>query len=176
MGSDSIPQLINELADHHGLVRQRAREGLVALGGAAVSALVEALTDPRGQVRWEAAKALAEIGDPAAAGPLVQALEDERAGVRWLAAEGLVGLGEQGLRPLLQALMARAGSPWLRQGAHFVLRNLGEHGLRAQIAPLLAALEGRQPTLEVPEASRVALAGLDSGRDAHLLNRPPAPK
>ncbi len=155
-----IPLLMDDLSSHDGLVRLHAREQLVSLGREAVDPLIEAIGDHRGQVRWEAAKALAEIGHPAAAGALVKALEDERAGVRWVAARGLTALKREGLKPLLRALMERSDSVWLRQGAHYVLRCLAEQGFHEVVAPVLAALEGRQPTLEVPQAAFAALQSL----------------
>jgi len=52
------------LASEDGMIRQKARKTLVALGKPAVPSLVQALQSSRvDQARWEAAKALAAIGD-----------------------------------------------------------------------------------------------------------------
>jgi hypothetical protein len=153
-----IDALIAGLADDDGLVRQRARESLVDMGEQAAAPLIEELADPNGQVRWEAAKALSEIGDPAAAPALVNALEDKKGDIRWLAAEGLIVLERRGLPPLLQALVERSGSEWLREGAHHVLHDLaGKKGLGDLVSPVLAALENVEPALEAPLAARAAL-------------------
>lgn len=88
-----IASILTQLNSNEGIARQRARERLVKLGASAVPCLIEMLTDPRDHLRWEAAKALSEIGDPKAAPALVQALEDDYCGVRWLAAEALIKLG-----------------------------------------------------------------------------------
>ncbi len=128
--NEEIESLIADLASDHGLTRQRARESLAAIGQPAVAPLIAALADSKRQVRWEAVKALGEIGDPAAASALVSALEDEGSGIRWLAAEGLIAIGREGLKPLLQALVHYSDSEWLREGAHHVLRRLAANGLK----------------------------------------------
>jgi hypothetical protein len=156
---ESISSMIVDLARDVPLARMSAREALVAIGGPAVPALTEALVNPIRHVRWEAAKALGQIGDPAAAEALVRALEDEIFGVRWLAAEGLIAVGRQGLKPLLQALIHRSDSDWLRQGAHHVLHELARAGLE-EVRPVLAALEDIEPSIDVPPAARTALDAL----------------
>jgi hypothetical protein len=157
-GPATIDTLIGGLAEPNGLKRRDARVKLVEIGKAAVPALVETLADPREQVRWEAAKALSQIGDPIAAPALVKALEDENFGVRWLAAEGLITARRNGLQPLLQALVHHSDSAWLREGAHHVLRSLiGEPGLHDLIAPVLTALDDVEPVIEVPPTAQGAL-------------------
>lgn len=153
----AVPALIDALASQDGVLCQNARAALVALGAAATPRLIEALERAGDRVRWEAAKALVEIGSPTAAAALVRALEDDNGAVRWVAAEGLIALGAEGLEPLLRALIERSDSPWLRQGAHRVLRALAVRGHRRDVAPVLAALEGVEPALEVPIAAMQAL-------------------
>jgi HEAT repeat protein len=176
IGNDqiTIDTLIGELAGPNGLKRQDARLKLVEIGRAAVPTLVETLDDQREQVRWEAAKALSQIGDPVAAPALVKALEDENFGVRWLAAEGLIAAGRKGLPPLLQALVHHSDSGWLREGAHHVLRSLvGEPGLHDLIAPVLVALDDIEPVIEVPPAAKEALdAMVDTTHLATGQHRP----
>jgi HEAT repeat protein len=157
--SKAIPALIAVLAGNDGLARRRARESLVDTGRPAVVPLMEALAAPDSnyRLRWEAAKALSELGDPETAPVLVTALEDDRFGVRWLAAEGLISLGRDGLAPLLEALVQRSDSTVLRDGAHHVLRMLNDGDLHAQIVPVLAALEDVEPIVEVPVAAHAAL-------------------
>ncbi len=159
----AIRTLMDVLCDRHTLKRQRARLSLVDIGSPAVPYLVQALEDPDSVecVRWEAAKALSDIGDPQAAPALVDVLgRDEHFGIRWLAAEGLIALGRSGLGPLLNALIQRSNSAWLREGAHHVLRILAGRGLYAQVAPVLTALEDIEPAVQVPPAARAALDAL----------------
>jgi HEAT repeat protein len=157
---DTINELIATLSDRNGLVRQRARHSLVAIGQPAVPALIEALTDPNGHRRWEAAKTLGQIHAPAAAPALVYALEDQDFGVRWLAAEGLISLKRAGLAPLLQTLAEHPDSVWIREGAHHVCRMLVDHDLHDLVAPVLKALDGVEPALEAPRAAQEALKAL----------------
>jgi len=157
----AISSLIAAFASEEGLVRETARQRLVHLGRPAVRPLMKALAGGDTQTRWEAAKALGYLADPDAAPALVRALQDEEFGVRWLAAEGLILLGHDGLKPLLRALIERSDSVWLRQGAHHVLRALSKSGFREVLRPVLAALDGLEPWLQVPlaaEDARDALA------------------
>jgi hypothetical protein len=127
------------------------------MGREALGPLIEALASRKSWVRWEAAKALGQIGDPAAAEALVKALTDRRFDVRWLAAEGLITLGRNGVTPLLNALIESADSLWLRQGAHQVFHDLSAWDLREILRPVLAALEDIEPSLAVPLAAKKAL-------------------
>jgi HEAT repeat protein len=90
----------------------------------------------------------------------VQALEDSDFGVRWLAAEGLVKMGDAALAPLFMALEKRADSTWQREGAHHVLRIMADRGASDWVAPVMAALEGVEPVLEVPLKARDALGAM----------------
>lgn len=153
----AVTTLVKILGHKDGTLRQYARQSLVALGRPAVRPLVKALTDRREQVRWEATKTLADIADPAAAPALVALLEDKNFGIRWLAAEALVAIGREALVPLLQALKRRADSVWLREGAHFILRNLNKLNLPDIISPVQAALDDVQPEMRVPLAAQRAL-------------------
>jgi len=157
----TMNSLIAALASEEGLVRESARRRLVHVGRRAVRPLMKALASGDKHTRWEAAKALGYLADPDAAPALVRALQDEEFGVRWLAAEGLVLLDGEGLGPLLRALTEHPDSGWLRQGAHHVLRALSRRGFGEVARPVLAALDGLEPALQVPlaaEDARDALA------------------
>lgn len=152
-----VDGLVAALASPDRVTRQSARETLVAVGHPAVGPLIPLLDDRHDHVRWEAAKSLADIGDPAAAPALVQTLEDPEPGVRWLAAEGLIRMRRACLKPLLHALTERADSVWLRDGAHHVLHDLAKMGLAEGTASVLAALEDVEPAATVPGEARRAL-------------------
>ncbi len=152
-----IDSLVAALASPDRVTRLTARETLVSLGHPAVGALISLLDDRHDHVRWEAAKSLADIGDPAAAEALVNSLEDHDAGVRWLAAEGLIRMRRACLKPLLHALTERPDSVWLRAGARHVLHGLGKIGAADGTAPVLAALDGIEPSATVPSAARRVL-------------------
>ncbi|NJN98909.1 MAG: HEAT repeat domain-containing protein, partial [Anaerolineales bacterium] len=125
--SDSLSTLLRTLTDKDGLTRKRARDELVELGTPATLGLMELLKDKRTHVRWEAAKALSEIGDPRSAPALVTALEDNDPGIRWMGAEGLVKIEMAALPPLFEALVEHGGSIRLREGADHVLKVLAKN-------------------------------------------------
>ena len=166
-----ISSLIAAFSSEDGLVRETARRRLVHMGRPAVAPLMEALAVDDPQTRWEAAKALGYLADPDSAPALVRALRDEEFGVRWLAAEGLIPLGFEGLEPLLRALIEHSDSAWLRQGAHHVLRVLSRRGFREVLQPVLAALEGLEPSLEVPLAAEDARDALARARKQQGVQR-----
>ena len=133
-------------------------------GNRAVPQLIEALKHSQHWVRWEATKALGEIGDPKAAPALIEALEDEEFDVRWLAAIGLIGMNIKGLKPLLQALMKKGDSTLLREGAHHVIHDLAKGALRKYLVPLKVALEDIETAVEVPQAAYNALVMLEKDK------------
>jgi HEAT repeat protein len=157
---ETIKSLVADLESQDGQVRVRARKSLVAIGGQAVKPLVKALASKREWVRWEAAKTLGQIGDPAAVQALIKALEDKMFDVRWLAAEGLIAIGSEALTPLLQALMDYPDSFWLREGVHHVLHDVDKGNLTEILQPVIAALEGFEPSVESPLATEIALKSL----------------
>ena len=159
--SSPIKALIAALSSEDDTARVKARHSLVAMGKPAVSMLAEALRHTNGLVRWEAAKALGEIGVPEAAPSLVEALKDEEFDVRWLAATGLIGMNIKGLKPLLHALMEQGDSVFLQEGAHHVIHDLRKGGLRKYLTPVLAALEDVEPAMSVPQAAFHALESLE---------------
>jgi HEAT repeat protein len=152
------------LASEERAVREAARQALVTMGAESVPALIECLRDERVRVRWEAAKALVDIAEPASAGALVGRLEDEDSGVRWLAAEGLIALERHGLPELLAALEHSAGSQRLREGAHHVIRGLPIWKLVQALGPLADALEHAAAESTVPVAAGSALEVLREER------------
>lgn len=158
---ERVDWLISELNCDEMMRCQNARRELVAMGGRVVGPLTKALSSKKQWVRWEAAKALGQIGDPAAVQTLINALEDREFDVRWLAAEALINIGRKSVVPLLKTLLEDPNSVWLRQGAHHVLRDMRKSDeLSHVLRPVLAALEGGQPALEVPAAVKTALSAL----------------
>jgi HEAT repeat protein len=153
-----------DLASNDWRARVRARQALTGLRAQAVPSLVVALKDRNWRLRWEAAKTLGEISDPSSAPALVEALEDTRSGIRWLAAEGLIAIGHEALPPLLHALVHYSDSEWLREGAHHVLRAMSSSSLNDLVAPVVRALEGVEPVIEVPLAAQAALDALSRAK------------
>lgn len=157
---ETIQALMNDLGSQDGQVRVRARSALVAIGSPAVEPLVKALANKREWCRWEAAKALSQIANPMAAQALINALEDKMFDVRWLAAEGLISIGRESIIPLLLKTMEHPDSLVLREGAHHVLHDMYKGDLTEILRPVIRALEGLEPSVEVPVAADKALKTL----------------
>jgi HEAT repeat protein len=162
--AEIVNNLICDLVSNDDSTRKHARLSLVAFGKRAVPRLVEALRDRSDQVRWEAAKALAEIGDPDAAPALVKTLEDEEFGIRWTAAEGLIGMNVKSLKPLFLALEQKPDSVLVREGAHHVLHSLARGELRKYLVPVLAAMEGPAPVTQTLVAAFRAMEDLQKAK------------
>lgn len=154
---NNIDSLIADLNCDDTIKCQHARRSLVNMGERAVGPLTEALSSEKYWVRWEAAKALGQIGSSTAVQSLIRALEDNESDVRWLAAEGLIAIGQEAMEPLLIALIEHADSLLLREGAHHVFYDMHRHDLHEILRPVMSELEGSEPSVEVPLAARKAL-------------------
>jgi HEAT repeat protein len=122
--------------------------------------LISRLHSPDKRIRWDVAKALGDVGDPAAAEALVQMLLDEDHSVRWAAIGSLNNMHRSAVRPLLVSLTQNFQSPRLREGAHHVLRTLHHRGsLNNLETEVLHALEGTAPGIQAAWAANNALIG-----------------
>ncbi len=154
-GTDTnLESLIDQLASKDGVIRQKAREALVAMGKPAVPSLIQALQNATlDQVRWEAAKALDSLSDTRAMPSLVKALEDRNSDVAWVAADALKTYKKTAWPSILMALIkGKSESVALRKGAHHVLVDQKEDGFSELLETLLKALESSS----APESSAVA--------------------
>ncbi len=155
-----LAELLEIMAGPDGMARFKAREELVGLGRDAVPGLIERLGHGTFRMRWEAAKALSEIGDPAATEALLEALHDRDQDIRWLAAEGLAAIGEAGAVPVLMTLAEQVQSADIRWGIHHVLHEYRDRKLRAETADVLRALGGVANDADVVSAAEQARARL----------------
>jgi HEAT repeat protein len=152
-----IDALIEDLKCDDVIKCQKARRTLVATGHEAVPHLVEALRSKKNWAHWEAAKALSQIGDPAATSALIETLEDDEFGLRWLAAEGLIYIGKPAVKPLLQALINKPNSILLKKGVHHILFDMNRGDLDEILRPVMTALDRYEQNIEVPVAAEQAL-------------------
>ncbi len=159
-GAGNLEALVRSLDSDFPAERGRARGALVHLGRQAVPRLIEALRGESGRMRWEAARALAAIRDPAAARPLVEVLEDDTMEVRWAAENGIIDLGEEGLVALLHGLIAHSGSNRFREAAHRILTVMAREEEARTAGPVLEALDGPAPIVAAPVAAFTALSKL----------------
>jgi HEAT repeat protein len=157
MSDTDIQQLIEDLGSKAGATRHSARRDLVKMGAGAVGALTAALSSPVHYTRWGAAKALGQIKDATSAAALVVALEDDESDVRWLAAIALFRLGDAGLQALLTAMAAGDLELHHHHAAHHVLHDFVDAG-RADVVPVLAALETSSPKTDAPLAAAALIS------------------
>ena len=154
---ESIRALLDNLGNNDGMIRERARNELVEMGRPAIDFLAELIESSNTTMRWEAVKALGQIGDSVAAPLMVIALYDSDYEVRWLATEGLINFGNDSIKPLLEALTDKPGSLTLREGAHHVLHDLKQkngNGYIEEINLALAALESPAAEDEIQIVAR----------------------
>lgn len=139
----STQSLVNLLDSEDEKVRTKARKSLVVIGKQAVSPLSLVLENSKiYKARWEAAKALGEIGDIKSIPVLVKALEDPKTDVAWLAAKALKKFKKAAWPELLRTLKKRgAESVLLRNGAHHIFRNQKMEGFNDLLDALREALE-----------------------------------
>jgi HEAT repeat protein len=161
----STSVLLEDLGSHRAAVRNYARHWLVKMGREAVPALTQTLALGNLYARGQAARALGEIGDAAAAPALVEALTDDQLSVHAMAAEALIALGQPALPALLKALVQRPDAHWLRIGAHVVLTAESRENWFEPIRPVVVALNSAAPASAVAVAARRALESLAASEE-----------
>ena len=124
-------------------VRAKARKSLITIGKKSVLPLSQVLENSKiYKARWEAAKALSEIGDLKSIPTLVKALEDPESDVAWLSAKTLEKFRKAAWPELLRALVSHGSeSVLLQRGAHHVLRKQKLEGFNDLLDILRTSLE-----------------------------------
>jgi HEAT repeat protein len=163
--AEKIETLIADLTCDDILKCQKARRELVSIGPRAVGPRNAARGHKKSWVRWEAAKALGQIGDKAAVQALMEALRDAEFDVRWQAAEAIIRIGPKAIEPLL-VLLASHGSHSLelRQAVHHILHDINQGDYRDILKPVMAAVEDSAPAVEAPVVARQALEAIRKKR------------
>lgn len=139
--SDDIKKLINLLSGEDGIARQKARHQLVEIGEPAIDYLIELQYSSNHQARWEAIKAIGQIGSDEAIPVLINSLEDSKFDVRWLAAEGLIEIGKSAIKPVVNAFLENHDSAFIKEGLHHVLKEMKREGKFADQYDLINSLE-----------------------------------
>ncbi len=163
----SLADLIEALGSDDGQKRKWARETLTLMGEPAVEELRGLLRSGSKRVRWEAAKSLVAVVDPASVEPFVALMMDGHSEVRWLAASGLIGLGPRSVTPVLELLSRDAGSQVHLDMAGRVLRGLSSDNevLAGIVGPVADVLGHGDPGVVAANAAR-ALSELEQIRRA----------
>jgi len=126
---NKVENLINDLLSDNGIIRQMARHNLVKIGHNAIEPLYKLLSSPKHMTRWEAIKAIEQMGDPYATPYLIAALQDDKFDIRWIAAEGLIRIGIPCLKPLMKQIVEDSDSVFIREGAHHILKDFESKGI-----------------------------------------------
>jgi HEAT repeat protein len=156
--SKNVQDLTSRLSDLDPRCRHEAREQLVSMGIRVLPALFEKLSSQDWHVRWEAAKALGEIGEPSSSEMLVGLLQDDDTSVRWAAMGSLILLERNSLRSVLEALTRDFHSSRLREGANHVLHVMQNSGKLTDVeTEVFRALQGAAPGIQVAWAANRAL-------------------
>jgi HEAT repeat protein len=150
-----LGDLIDALGSEDGLKRKSARETLTLLGEPAVADLRVLLSSANKRIRWEAAKTLAAIVDPASVGAFVELLADDNSDVRWLAGGGLLDLGPRSVAPVLESLIRQPESLGRQQAAARILRGLSSDNdvLAKIIGPVVDVLGRADPGVVASNAA-----------------------
>lgn len=164
MGSlvvNSTPKDISAQLSHwDARTRAAARMHLVEMGPEALPHLLAKLDARDWHARWEACKALGDIGDKSSAEPLARMLLDDDTSVRWAAMGALIQMGRSAIHPLMLALTRDFSSARLRQGAHHVLHTLFNQGVLTQEEVLVfRALEGATSGIQAASLANQVLIG-----------------
>jgi HEAT repeats len=138
---DKLKEFINDLSNTNGIIRQKARYELVKIGNPALDDLLKLQNSEMHIARWEAIKAVSEIGTKDSIPILITALEDDEFDIRWLASEGLIEIGHNTIFPLLKAFVSNKDSIHLKESLHHVLKGLELRGLYSDKAGIIKALE-----------------------------------
>jgi HEAT repeat protein len=155
--SQEIEHLVDQLASDDTVVRIRARESLVEIGAEAVPAICRLADARKDAVRWECAKTLSEIGDPASIDTLIRLLEDSEEGTRWDAAVGLINVGKSAVVPLLGAIIHRSTDYTIIDGARHVVHEFSKTSWGEPLKPLYEALNSTSARESAPVEAEKAL-------------------
>lgn len=172
MNDGIVGTLVKQLSDRSGRVREKARNTLVLIGEAAVPSLLDLAGTRDKRTRWEVAKTLAAIADPASIPAQVRLLSDAESDIRWVAATGLIKLGPRVLPSVLQAVIDDPNSISLRRSVHHVLHDLaGENPVVEElVGPVMEVLGDTSPAGTIPPAADQALTRIQAMHRGILLD------
>jgi hypothetical protein len=156
IGDDrAVKPLIDVLMkDQYSGVRWRAARALAQIGEPAVEPLIGLLSHPVEDIRWKAAIALGEIGDRRAILPLIRLLLDHDHFVKGRAAHALGLIGRDAVEPLAEVLSQ--GDDDLRWGAAIALGQIRDP---SATIPLAIALKDRNENVRSEAAAALAAIG-----------------
>ena len=150
----SARPLLMALTMNRDELHREACRALNNLGSLAKSAWIEALDHSDNQIRWEAARGLGQIGDARAVDILAGGLLNESYSVRWATSDALAHLGTQAIPAILTILSQHKLNEPSCNTAFHALHGILSASTQEHIEPLLDALRGPAPDIEVPVIAR----------------------
>ncbi|MCL4560785.1 MAG: HEAT repeat domain-containing protein [Chloroflexi bacterium] len=121
--------LVNALDDSNDGERRMVRTSLIAKGHEAVPNLINGLKSTNAVIRYESARLLGEIHDPASVDALIEALYDKNTFVRQATAQSLIDLRRPAVKPLVAQLANPENVGSIRKEARTILDSLFEIGV-----------------------------------------------
>jgi HEAT repeat protein len=110
--------------------------------------------------REQAIHSLKNSPTPEVIEELINGLDDDQEGVRWAASSVLIEFGEAALKPLLQALIDRHDSVWLRRGAYRVFHDTKSLKVQQATGEVVKALTGPAAESTTTDAAARAMLKL----------------
>ncbi len=110
--------------------------------------------------REQAIHSLKDSPTPEVIDALINALDDNADGVRWAASSVLIEFGDAALQPLLQALIDRHDSVYLRRGAYRVFHDTKSFKVQQATVGVVKALTGPASESTTTDAAAQAMLKL----------------
>ena len=187
IGQPALAMLITALGESGSVasvvINLGEAETLIDIGRPAVPALIAALKDGDPMVRWQAAKALGEIGDSSATPALIAVLNDPQWKVREQTAKALGKIGDKSAVPAMIAALNNDRSSmkerlaaFLGKVIHLDVRNkLDAHGFYGEDSEFhkpfgaFRGLDGPSPSVSISYVREAAAIGLGEIGDASAV-------
>jgi HEAT repeat protein len=172
IGKPSVGSLIEALDDSALSVRQQAAQALGKIGtdaSPAVDKLIKMLNSE--STRWQAASALAAIGDPKAITPLIKLMKDPQQ--HWNP-DIFIDIGKFGKSaaeavPLLAEFLGDEAQEWYQRSK--AAEALGEIGVATAVGPLEKALREKDVHVRSDAARALGKVGKNADSAVDSLNR-----
>jgi len=185
IGQPALAMLITALGESGSVasvvINLGEAETLIDIGRPAVPALIAALKDGDPMVRWQAAKALGEIGDSSATPALIAVLNDPQWKVREQTAKALGKIGDKSAVPAMIAALNNDRSSmkerlaFLGKVIHLFRNNLDVHGFYGEGSEFhksfgaFRGLDDPSPSVSISYVREAAAIGLGEIGDASAV-------
>lgn len=154
---DEIRRYVGRLGSEDVVERQQTRQSLAQIGAGAVPHVLPLLKSSDSRERWEAAKTLVPIRDPAAVEALIDTFESDDENLRWVAGQALIAIGQPAVDACLTSIINRISTGFMRQGMHHVMHEFAGKTWGQFLYPVWEALDSAAWSMAGPLAAERAL-------------------